>query len=98
MLQHGWGRPEEKVGETHNQTVIAPAIRSRGFLMRDEFLALCRWKSPRAVTYAARNDEGYIRAVTGCALATENERLRIEVLTLLGGWGYSAVTQRRSSA
>lgn len=40
------GRPEEKVGETHIETVIAPAM------------------------------------VTGCALATENERLRIDVLTL----------------
>ena len=90
MVAEYWaaGRPEDKASESHIETVVTPAIRWRGFLTKDDFLALCRWKSPRAVTYAARNDDEYIRAVTGCALATESERLRIEVLTLLGGAGW----------
>lgn len=82
------GRPEDLTGETRIETEVAPAIRRRGYLTKEDFLALCRWKSPRTVTYAARSDEEYIRAVTGCARATESERLRIEVLTLLGGPGW----------
>lgn len=82
------GMPEDKANERHIETVVAPAIRHRRFLTKEDFLTLCRWKSPRTVTYAARNDEEFIRAVTGCALATECERLRIEVLTLLAGTGW----------
>jgi hypothetical protein len=57
-------------------------------LTRDDFLALCRWKSPRAVPQASRNDAEFIRAITQTALATDSERLRIEVLTLLHGVGW----------
>jgi hypothetical protein len=81
-------KPEDKQRESYIETKIALDIRSQGFLTRDNFLTLCRWKSPRIVPYAARNDVEYIRTVTGCALATASERLRIEVLTLLAGTGW----------
>lgn len=60
-------------------------MQEHDYLTEDHFRAIVRWKSPRAQTYAARNDAAFIEAVTHTALTTDNERLRIEVLTLLSG-------------
>jgi hypothetical protein len=64
---------------------IGRRMRRLGFLTRPDFLRLCEWKSPRSRRQAERNERGFIRAVTATALSTPNERLRIEVLTLLRG-------------
>jgi hypothetical protein len=64
---------------------IAPAVRKRGFYLRDEFLELCWWKTPRSRPRAEQNTAGFIEEVTKVSLATSNERLRVEVLTLLSG-------------
>jgi hypothetical protein len=64
---------------------VAPEARGRGWLTKDEFLSICRWKSPRSQTRCRCNDEAFIRAATTIALVTDNERLRIEVLRLLDG-------------
>ena len=79
---------EDRAREAEIEAVTAPAIRRRGWLTDEDLLALCRWKSPRAVPQAARNDHEYVRAVTQTALAADNERLRIEALTLLSGVGW----------
>lgn len=68
--------------------VVATAeafMQEHRYLTREHFLALCRWKSPRSGPRCAENSEGYIEAVTRVALGTDDERLRIEVLTLLAG-------------
>ena len=58
-----------------------------GYYTRRDFLTICRWKSPR--TERLWSDESnsldHVREVTGIALSTGDERLRIEVLTLLRG-------------
>lgn len=64
---------------------IAGEVHARGYFTRAEFLDLCYWKSPRSKSYVERNNEEFILAVTHTALATPDERLRIEVLTLLDG-------------
>src|SRR5207248_9692169 len=61
------------------------AARERGCLTKSEFLALCRWKTPRSAPLCASNDREYVVAVTRTALSTDNERLRIEALMLLAG-------------
>lgn len=71
--------------DAHVETVIAPQVRARGYFTRPEFLALCRWKTPRSQPRVASNPDGFIQAVTQTALSTPEERLRIEVLTLLDG-------------
>ncbi len=65
--------------------VIAPQIRKRGHFTRNEFLTLCHWKTPRSKPLVERNNETYVRAATQVALSTPEERLRVEVLTLLDG-------------
>jgi len=64
---------------------IAPQVRARGYLTRDEFLTICHWKSPRTRKHIEGNNEEFIQAVSQTALSTANEQLRISILTLLRG-------------
>lgn len=48
-------------------------------------MQILQWKSPRSAPTAAVNDDAYVRDITGIAFSTHNERVRIEVLTLLCG-------------
>ena len=59
--------------------------RRRGFLSRAEFLAMCRWKSPRAEPHYLRNEPARIREASRLALAARSERSRIEHLLTLHG-------------
>ena len=61
------------------------AARRRGFLSRAEFLAMCRWKSPRAHQHYLRNTPARIRKASRLALAAQSERRRIEPLLTLHG-------------
>lgn len=66
-------------------TAVGLAARERGHLEMAEFLQVARWKTPRTRTLCASNPPEFVREVTSVALATRNERLAIEVLTLLRG-------------
>jgi hypothetical protein len=72
-------------GDDIFQHVIAPSIRKAGALRKSDFLRLCRWKTPRSRRHVRKNSEAFIRAVTRTAFSSADERLRIEVLTLLDG-------------
>ncbi len=61
------------------------AARRRGFISRGEFLAMCRWKSPRGLRHYQRNSAGRVREASRLALATRSERGRMEHLLALGG-------------
>lgn len=63
----------------------ATRARRLGYLTRADFLRLARWKTPRSRKRVERNGERFVRAVTRTTLTTPDERLRIEVLTLLDG-------------
>ncbi len=63
-------------------------IRAAGFLDKPDFLTLCRWKSHWIPKWADKNSPEYVRLVARTALASENERFRIESLTLLKGVGW----------
>src|SRR5277367_5868814 len=54
-------------------------------MSKEDFVGLCKWKTQRTGPRCKSNDEDFIRAVTATSLATTNERLRIEILTLLCG-------------
>ena len=67
---------------------LAPRVRARGHLTKAELVELCRWKTPRTGPRVEENGEDFVRAVTSTALSTDDEQLRIEVLTLLRGVGW----------
>jgi len=64
---------------------LAPAAKKRGHLTKGEFVALTTWKTPRTQKRCKSNSADFIRAVTATSLGSADERLRIEVLTLLVG-------------
>ncbi|HEY8749635.1 MAG TPA: hypothetical protein VIM11_16750 [Tepidisphaeraceae bacterium] len=71
--------------EVHLEGSIAASAKKLGYLTKHDLFEICRWKSPRTSGRCDRNDEDFVRAVTATAFSTPNERLRIEVLTLLDG-------------
>lgn len=72
---------------------IAPKIQKQKFLTKDDLMFLCRWKSPRILPRANENESEFIEEVTSIALTTKNEKLAIEVLTLMRGvsWPVASV-------
>ena len=58
---------------------------ARGYVSRSEFLEIARWKSPRTQPRCQVNCDEFVESVTSVALGTSDERLAIEVLTLLDG-------------
>jgi hypothetical protein len=62
-------------------------VRRRGAFSRAEFLAMCRWKSPRALPRCRRNSAAAIRRFSGAVLRTRSERRRMALLTRLHGVG-----------
>jgi hypothetical protein len=63
------------------------AVRRRGYLTKGEFLAICRWKSPRSIRHCMKNSPARIRRQSAAALASRSERVRFEALTALDGVG-----------
>jgi hypothetical protein len=61
------------------------AARARGYLTRSELLAVCRWKSPRAIHQVRANSPKRVRAATTSALGTRSEPRRLEALVRLRG-------------
>ena len=88
FLPHGIGDWADKYGDAMDDavpTAVGAAVKQRGHLEKAEFLQVARWKTPRSQTLCASNPPEFVREVTSAALATRNERLAIEVLTLLRG-------------
>ena len=61
------------------------AARARGYLTRPELVAVCRWKSARAIHHIRANTPAVVRAATGAALQARGERQRLAALTGLKG-------------
>jgi hypothetical protein len=64
---------------------ISARIRGAEFIEKDDFLALCKWKSQRSINHCMKNTPDFIKEVTRVAFHTNNEQLRIKTFTLLEG-------------
>jgi len=64
---------------------IRPAVRARGFLTVPEFREICYWKSPRTQARCRRNSADQVRILTGAALASRNDAMKMDLLRLLHG-------------
>jgi hypothetical protein len=62
-------------------------VRQRGQFTRAEFLAMCRWKSPRAIGHCESNSHHRIRDVSRAVFATKLEPERLDLLIGLAGVG-----------
>jgi len=64
---------------------IIPRVGETGYLTRRDFLTVCKWKTQRTQSRCASNSPEFIKSVSAIALSTPDERLRIEIWTLLNG-------------
>jgi hypothetical protein len=62
-------------------------VRRSGQFSKPEFLAMCRWKSPRAIGRCQANSAQLIREVSRRVFLTKAEAQRLELLTSLAGVG-----------
>ena len=60
-------------------------VRTRGHLTKREFLAICRWKSPRGIRHCMKNSPARIRRQSAIALVSRDERIQLDALTALDG-------------
>jgi hypothetical protein len=68
---------------------IGRVARERGHYTLDEFLRLCRWKTPRSAPLVAQNSADSVEDATRAALSeTSSERERAEALLSLRGVGW----------
>jgi hypothetical protein len=72
-------------GDAYVEREVGPRVRAAGAYTREDFLAVCRWKSPRSQPNCRSNSEELVRAATRAALASDCEQFRIEALMLLRG-------------
>ena len=63
------------------------AARKRGYFTRDEFLAVCAWKTGRSKRRVRTNGAAAVEEATRRALAATDEAERMNALTSLGGVG-----------
>jgi len=72
-------------GDDELDTTVAPAVRARGHLTRNEFLRICKWKSQRPRRRYQKNTDDLVREATRIALSADAEELRVGVLAVLSG-------------
>lgn len=71
--------------ESYISDTVAPRVKKTGYISKEDFLAICDWKTSRTRKHVGKNREDFILEVTRVAFSTPNERLRIEILSLLKG-------------
>ena len=68
-----------------NLMKLQSSILERGYLTKNEIKKIAYWKAPRSAAHADKNQPSYVTEITRFALTTEDERARIQSLTLLDG-------------
>jgi hypothetical protein len=67
--------------------VVGAAVRARGHYVREEFIEVCAWKTPRSRPRVAANTEAAVVEATGRALGSGDEAARFAALLELEGVG-----------
>ena len=80
-----WSNRYSYPGDDVIERQIAPDAKRRGYLTREEFVAVCKWKTPRSQQLVRANRRDVVEAVTRAALDSRHENVKIGVLQLLKG-------------
>lgn len=64
---------------------IGLLARKAGEFTFDDFLTVCKWKTPRSQPLCRKNAPGEVTEITRIAMSTSVERLRIQALRCLHG-------------
>lgn len=82
-LEDNANRPEEDQDQYIEKTLEQTA--SRGYLTKEEYLILYRWKSQRTLPLAKKTKKELVEEATRAAFAAKNEEVKIGVLMILPG-------------
>jgi hypothetical protein len=77
--------PDEKTKEQNILNSIKKLGLSLQYIGKDILLGIADWKAPRVKGYIVRNDPAFVEEVTRASFSASNEKLKLEVLTLLEG-------------
>jgi len=80
-----WASKYTYPGEDKVKREISPHVKDLGYFNKEDFIDLCKWKTPRTQPRCKNNTDEYIKEITTLALSTSNKQLQIEILTLLEG-------------
>ena len=64
---------------------VMPRVLANGYLTKRDFLLITDWKTPRTRSRCLDNSNEFVKEITSISLGSNNERLKIEILTLLNG-------------
>ncbi len=62
------------------------------YLTRDQLLKILHWKSPRPIRHYKSNTESEVEEITKLAFSTQNDVLKIHILTALKGVNYPSAS------
>ena len=60
-------------------------LNEQGFLTKTQLLEILKWKSPRPLKHYLANNEKAVKEITTLAFATQNDTMKIHILTALNG-------------
>lgn len=89
-----WAKRYDSVAPERDAEAIEVGrfMKEEGYLTRDHLLSLLRWKPSWEAHQIQQNPDVFISEVTCASMASENERFRIRVLTLLSGVDWPAAS------
>lgn len=85
ILKETIKKHKKETKETQQLISRLKEARKRGYLKRDEFLAICKWKSPRPIKHYKKNREYNIIKTTKKVFKMKYEKRKILLLDKLTG-------------
>lgn len=76
------------IDEDRFTSEIKPRVAERGYVPYEDFLLICEWKTQRSKSRVKTNSAALVEEATRLAFSAKDEKLRIEILTLLNGVEY----------
>lgn len=67
---------------------IRPRVQQLGYILYDDFLLICEWKTQRSKSRVRKNSQEMVKEASAFALTAKEEKLRVETFTLLEGVSY----------
>ena len=72
-------------GDLNTPREVHDYVKQNRHLDRDNLVKICKWKSPRSVRYAQRNQPESVIDATKCCFTSKSEPIRIKSLMMLDG-------------
>jgi hypothetical protein len=80
-----WAQKYEYPREETSLLDLRSGVQEAGHITKDQLRMVARWKAPRSAGHIEGNTESYVKEITSWAFSANEDRSRIEVLTLLDG-------------